>query len=149
MLQSFVEKDNRWLYCQETEPRPLRGLSGRNFWKILHSVDLTADLTPGSANEVGFNLRGVKVSYDVKKQELSCVDKRAALKAVAGRIRLRLMVDRGSVHIFGNDGRLYMPIGAIVPQDILSLEVYAKGGDARINSLEVHELKSACATQPR
>ncbi len=51
---------------------------------------------------------------------------------------------RGSVPgIFGNEGRLSMPMGVIVPQDNLSLEVFAKGGAAKINSLQVHELKSA------
>ena len=83
------------------------------------------------------------VSYDAKKQELSCKDSKAALKPVDGKIRLRLLVDRTSIDIFGNDGRLYMPMGVIVPPDNLSLEVYAKGGSAKINSLEVHELKSA------
>jgi sucrose-6-phosphate hydrolase SacC (GH32 family) len=53
------------------------------------------------------------------------------------------MVDRASVDIFGNDGRLYMPMGVIVPPDKLSLEVYARGGTAKIHALQVHELKSA------
>jgi sucrose-6-phosphate hydrolase SacC (GH32 family) len=106
-------------------------------------LDLTADIVIGDAAEVGFNIRGATVSYDAKKQELSCKGKKAALKPVDGKIRLRLMVDRTSIDIFGNDGRLYMPMGVIVPQDNLSLEVYAKGGSAKINALEVHELKSA------
>lgn len=56
------------------------------------------------------------------------------------------MVDRTSVDIFGNDGRLYMPMGVIVSPDSLSLEVFANGGSARINSLQVHELRSAWPT---
>lgn len=106
-------------------------------------LDLSATLALGDAEEVGFNLRGVRVAYNVKSQELFCLDKRAVLKPVDGKIRLRLMVDRTSIDIFGNDGRLYMPMGVIVPQDNLSLEIYAKGGTANINSLEVAELKSA------
>ena len=104
---------------------------------------MTAELVLGDAVELGFNLRGVTVSYDTKKQELSCMGNKAALKPVDGKIRLRLMVDRTSIDIFGNDGRLYMPMGVIVPQDNISLEVYAKGGSAKITALEVHELKSA------
>ncbi len=115
---------------------PLAAVKGELF-------DLTAELAPGDAAELGFKLRGITVSYDAKKQELSCNDTKAALKPVDGKIRLRLMVDRTSIDIFGNDGRLYMPMGMIVPQDDLSLEVYAKGGSANINALEVHELKSA------
>jgi len=106
-------------------------------------LELSAELDCGDAAEVGFNLRGINVKYDVKKQELSCGDKKAALRQARGKIRLRLMVDRTSVDIFGNDGRLYMPMGIIVPEDNLSLEVYAKGGSGKIDSLQVHELKSA------
>ena len=65
------------------------------------------------------------------------------LSTVNGSIRLRLLVDRTSIDIFGNDGSLYMPMGVIVPRDNLSLEVSAKGGDAKINLLEVHRLKSS------
>ncbi len=110
-------------------------------------LDLTAELTLGDAAELGFNLRGVTVNYDAKKQELACRGKKAALKPVDGKIRLRLMVDRTSIDIFGNDGRLYMPMGMIVPQDNRSLEIYTKGGTAKINALQVYELKSAWESQ--
>ena len=102
-----------------------------------------AELAPGAAAELGFNLRGVTVSYDTKKQELSCQGNTDVLRPVDGKIRLRLMVDRTSIDIFGNYGRLYMTTGVIVPPDNLSLGVYAKGGSAKINALEVHALKSA------
>jgi hypothetical protein len=38
-------------------------------------------------------------------------------------------------------------MGVIVPSDNLSLEIYSKGGSGKINSLEVHELKSAWNSQ--
>ena len=106
-------------------------------------LDLNAELAPGDAAECGFVLRGVTIRYDAKKQELSCQDKKAPLKPIDGRVRLRLMVDRTSIDIFGNDGRLYMPMGVLIPADNLALEAYAKGGTARILSLDVYELKSA------
>ena len=106
-------------------------------------LDIVADLSPGAAKQIEFDLRGVKVTYDVDKQELACLDKKGPLKPTAGRIRLRLMVDRASVDIFGNDGRLYMPMGVIVPEDNFSLGLHAKGGSARINSLQVYNLNSA------
>jgi sucrose-6-phosphate hydrolase SacC (GH32 family) len=110
-------------------------------------LDLSSELALGDAAELGFKLRGVTVSYDAKKQELSCNGNKAEIKPVEGKIRLRLLVDRTSIDIFGNDGRLYMPMGVIVPSDNLSLEVYSKGGSAKINALEVHELKSAWNSQ--
>ena len=53
------------------------------------------------------------------------------------------MLDRTSIDIFGNDGRLYMPMGILLPEDNHSVEIYAKGGRDKIDSLEVHELKSS------
>lgn len=115
---------------------PLAKLKGELF-------DLIAEISLGDAKEIGFNLRGVAVRYDVEKQELSCLDRKAALKRANGKIRLRLLVDRTSVDIFGNDGELYMPMGTIIPADKTALEIYAKGGSAQISSLKVYDLKSA------
>jgi sucrose-6-phosphate hydrolase SacC (GH32 family) len=106
-------------------------------------LDISAQLAVGDAKEIGFDLRGVKLSYDVQRQELSCLDKKAPLQAQGGRIRLRLLVDRTSVDIFGNDGRLYMPMGMPIVADNRSVQIQAKGGSARIDSLEVFELQSA------
>ena len=58
-------------------------------------------------------IRGVPIAYDVTKQELSCQGKTAPLKPVDGTIQLEILVDRTSVEIFGNRGRVYMPIGVI------------------------------------
>jgi len=129
------------------EPQPLK--PGENPLAAVKAelLDLAAEIACGDAVEVGFNLRGITVSYDVKKQELTCQDKKAPLQLMDGKIRLRLLVDRTSIDIFGNEGRLYMPMGVIVPQDNLSLEVFAKGGSAKIHSLQVHELKSAWPSQ--
>jgi len=106
-------------------------------------LDLETEFEPGDAAEVGFNLRGISVSYDVKNQVLACNGRVEALKMEAGKIRLRLMVDRTTIDIFGNDGRLYMPMVVFAAEDNRSLVAYTKGGSAKIISLEVYELTSA------
>ena len=125
------------------EPQPLR--PGDNPLRDVQAelLDISAQLAVGDAEEIGFDLRGVKLTYDMQRQELSCLDKKAPLPAQDGRIRLRLLVDRTSVDIFGNEGRLYMPMGMSIDPDNRSLQVYARGGSARIDSLEVFELQSA------
>ena len=115
---------------------PLAGRKGELF-------DLSADIHLGQATEIHFGLRGVPVVYDVKAQELFCNGKRAPLKPVNGSIRLRLLVDRTAIDLFGNDGSLYMPMGVLIPHDNLSLEISALGGPARIESLAVYRLKSS------
>ena len=133
-----LRAQSRSLRPQSLAPgaNPLAGVNGELF-------DITADIALGDAAEVGLNLRGVSVSYDVRKEELACQGKKAPLKTVGGRVHLRLLLDRASLDIFGNDGRLYMPMGVIVPSDNRALAVYAKGGTAKIHSLAVYRLRSA------
>ena len=148
-LLAYPVKEHASLRAQAhtIQPQPLN--PGENPLAALKGdlFDITAELALGEATELGFSIRGLPVVYNAQKQELVCRGNRAALKPVDGKIRLRLMVDRVSVDIFGNDGRLYMPMGTMFPQDNLSLGVYAKGAGAKINALEVHELNSAWNSQ--
>jgi sucrose-6-phosphate hydrolase SacC (GH32 family) len=105
--------------------------------------DMTTEIVPGEAAQVVLNLRGVPLIYDVKRRELSCGDRRAPLEMEGGRIRLRAMMDRTSIDIFGNDGALYMPMGMAVSRNNTSVAVHAHSGNAYVNSLEIFELKPA------
>jgi len=109
----------------------------------LELADLTAEIACANVTSVNFKLRGVNVKYDVKKQELTCLDKMNPLKLVDGKIKLRILVDRTSIDIFGNDGRLYMPMHVIIPEEQRSFEIGVEGGVAQIDSMTVYQLKSA------
>jgi len=118
------------------EENPLAGISGDLF-------HIRARFKPGDAKEIRFVIRGIPVVYDIGKQELSCLKKTAPLKPADGRIRLEILVDRTSIEIFANDGRVYMPIGVIPADGDRSLQVLSTGGETRIDALEVYELRSA------
>jgi fructan beta-fructosidase len=92
--------------------------------------------------------RGVPIAYNVVRQELSCKGKTAPLKPIRGTIRLEILVDRTSVEIFGNGGRIYMPLAALPADEVGAnnhspLQLLATEGNARIQSLEVYRLRSA------
>jgi fructan beta-fructosidase len=105
-------------------------------------LDIKAELEPGNAQEVGLKIRGVSVAYDPNQQLLTCLNQKAPLKPMEGKLRLRILVDRASIEIFANDGRVYMPNGVLFKEDERSIRVYTKGAAARINSIDVTELKS-------
>lgn len=86
-------------------------------------------------------LRGVPVVYDAQAKTLTCAGQSAPLPPIGGRIRLRILVDRTSSEIFGNDDCIYMPIG-VIPKDDDTLALSSKGGEARIHSLTAHEVRS-------
>jgi fructan beta-fructosidase len=107
-------------------------------------LDVRADLEPAAAEQVVFTLRGVVLVYDVKKGEVSCQGKAAPLKVRKdGTLRLRILADRGSVEVFGNDGQVALSAGVGVPADNKSLALSTKGGEAKVKRLEVKVLKSA------
>ena len=115
---------------------PLADASGDLF-------DIRAEFVPGDGAAFGFAIRGVPVVYDVKKQEITCKGVTAPLKPHEGKVRLQLLVDRGSVEIFGDGGRVALSVGVIPADDNHALEVFSRDGGTRLRSLEAFEMKSA------
>ncbi|MBI4327096.1 MAG: GH32 C-terminal domain-containing protein [Chloroflexi bacterium] len=115
---------------------PLAGITG-------DLLDIRVEFETGGAGEIGFDLRGVTVVYDTKKQALACQDRQTPLPPVAGKVRLQILVDRTSLEIFGTDGLVYMPMRFQSKTDDKSPALFARGGPVRIASLQVFELNSA------
>jgi len=93
---------------------PLDGQGG----ELLH---IQATVDPGDAKQIVLDVRGEKIVYDTSAHTLSCGDKQAPLPPVDGHIQLEILVDRLSIEIFGNAGRLYMPMGKVLDVDNKSL----------------------------
>jgi sucrose-6-phosphate hydrolase SacC (GH32 family) len=115
---------------------PLAGITGDLF-------DIDAVFEIGRAKRIGLDLRGVPLVYDATRHELACRGKVAPLAPVGGRIRLRVLLDRGSVEVFGNEGRVAMSIG-VIPEDAnRGLGLFAEEGPARIVALSIFPMRSA------
>jgi len=113
----------------------LSGISGDLF-------DIRAEFELGKATEFGVNVRGEKVQYNVVNSQLSCLGRTATLKPNGNKIKLQILVDRTSIEVFGNDGRISLSSCFLPNLDNKSLGVYANGGDMKIVSISVHELRS-------
>ncbi len=130
---------------------PLEDLKGNLF-------DIAAEIELGAAEEVGLEINGFRVSYNVEEKRLTAgsIEERrpsgdeedeedgdrgeATLAPVDGKINLRILVDRPSVEIFANEGRIYMPMQHVRDLNNKSLKIYAKGGTAHIEELTVHKV---------
>lgn len=106
-------------------------------------LDVAVELAPGDAKEVGLVLRGTPVTWTAATQTLSCRGKSAPVKLVDGKLKLRALVDRASLEVFAADGRVYMPLAVLPPDDNRAVELLAKGGGATVVSAVVRELRSA------
>jgi fructan beta-fructosidase len=124
------------------EPQPLPPGANPLAQIVGELFDVRAELGVGRAAELGLGVGGTEIVYDVKKSELMVRGKRAPLRAVEGKVRLRMLRDRTSLEIFGNDGELFMPIALPNDGQRPKLSLFARGGEGEIQSLEVHELRS-------
>jgi fructan beta-fructosidase len=107
---------------------------------LLH---LAAEFELGNAREVGFLIRGVPVRYDVKKHLLSCRKTSAPLAPNKGKISMEILVDRGSLEVFGNRGRVAISSGGILTKENQKLKIFSTGGTANVRNLAIGELRSA------
>jgi fructan beta-fructosidase len=109
----------------------------------LDAFDLDIHTTPGNAKELVFDLRGTKLIYDVAKETLTCKNVTARARLDDGAVRLRVLVDRGSVEVFVNGGAVAMSVAAIPDEKNNKAELIATGGDATVANMSLYRLKSA------
>jgi fructan beta-fructosidase len=115
---------------------PLAGIKGELF-------EIEAVLKVGTSGVIDFDLRGVPVIYNAATQRLSCLGQHSTVIPGNGRISLQIFVDQCAVDIFGDGGLLYMPMASRMSPENRALKLSCPDGSAEIESLKVHELKSA------
>jgi fructan beta-fructosidase len=141
------------------DPLAGRGIAG-------DAIEIVATLEPGTASEVGLKLRkGAEeetvVGYDVGRGQLFVDRSRSGrtdfspkfsrrhagpLPLESGRLELHVFVDRSSVEVFGNGGRTVITDQIFPSAGSEGVALYAKGGPARLVSLEAWTLDSASET---
>ena len=110
--------------------------------------DLHAVIEPGTATQIQLMLRGTPFVIDVKKLKLTSGKDSMPMPVRDGRIDFRLLSDHGLVEIFTDNG---FKFGAFPlppkPDAPLAPQLTAIGGEAKIITLDVHELKSVWAVK--
>jgi fructan beta-fructosidase len=101
-------------------------------------LDVRLTVEVGNASAIELNMPGRTIKYDAKAQKLN----EAPLKPLDGHISIQVLADRSLTEIVGNDGRVFISGRGPAKIDATAVSVTAKGGNARLLSLEAHELKS-------
>jgi fructan beta-fructosidase len=140
-VRMFAEpvKEIEKLYVKKHTVRNLL-LSGETPVSVQASgqlFDIRATFEIDSAGQVGLDIAGERVVYDVAAAKLN----QAAIKPVDGKMTIRVLVDRPMMEIIGNDGRVYITQSR-KPEEVSSIQAFAARGTARLIKLEVHELDS-------
>jgi sucrose-6-phosphate hydrolase SacC (GH32 family) len=100
--------------------------------------DVRAAFEIGDAAQVGLDIGGNRIVYDVAEQRLGD----ATLPPVDGTISLQVIVDRNMLEICGNDGRVFITAEREELGDFDAIEAFAQGGEARLTKLSAFQLES-------
>jgi len=132
------------IHAEKHEWTNVRPMPGENILSDIQGelFDIVAEFVTAGAGEFGFAINGIPIVYNIDKCTLACGESKANLKPDNGKIRLRILVDRVSMEIFANDGKMYMPIRANAVDGKKGLALFTKGGNTTIGLLKVYQLKS-------
>jgi sucrose-6-phosphate hydrolase SacC (GH32 family) len=117
------------------DDNPLQGLSGDLF-------EIQAEIDVGQATDVSFKLRGEPLNYSLADRKLSCLGQSAPLDPIAHRLKFQILLDRTSIEVFANDGRVSMSSCFLPNRKDHTLEIHATNGPCKITRLNVYELRS-------
>jgi fructan beta-fructosidase len=127
------------------------------------SYEIEAEFELGTAEEFGFKLRKSDaeetiVSYKTKYSGIY-VDRShsgkvlfnenfprinfSELKPVNNKIKMHIFVDTSSVEVFGNDGEAVMTNLIFPDSKSKGIELFSKGGNVKLNHLEIYKLHSS------
>ncbi len=101
-----------------------------------------------TVDKFGFVLRldkknnGTELMYDVKTKVLSCLGSSAIVEPVDGKIKLEILLDRSSVEIFANDGKVVMSSCFVPNENGDGLYLFNIGGELMVEKLEVYPMKA-------
>lgn len=101
-------------------------------------LDINIEVKIPQTCKVIMNLRGAEIMYNPGTGKLLALGKEADLQAVDGSIRLRILLDRTSVEVFGNDGKISMSSCFVPNSDQLSFR--CEGSSLDVSNIEVIEL---------
>lgn len=101
-----------------------------------------------TADSFGFVVRldktnnGIEIMYNVKSKTLICMGKSAVVEPVDGVVKLEILLDRASLEIFANDGKVAMSSSITSTEKAMGIYLFNIGGEVLVEKLEVYPMKS-------
>lgn len=101
-----------------------------------------------TADSFGFVVRldkkanGTEITYEVKNKTITCMGKSAVVEPVDGVVKLEILLDRSSIEIFANDGKIVLSSCFNPAQNGDGIYLFNTGGELLVEKLEIYPLKS-------
>lgn len=111
-------------------------------------LDVSLQVGPGATG--GFTVApfGSKVAYDAASRTLDVAGLRVPLDPDPAGVHLRILADRRSLEVFGNGGRVAVSRRVVRDPAARPLEWHHRGDDLRLQTIQVHGLRSALQAPP-
>lgn len=106
-------------------------------------LDLRIEIDLSQASHIALKIRGEPINYSLTERRLSCLGQSAPLDPVSNRLKFQILVDRTSIEVFANDGRISMSSCFLPKQNDKSLELKVAGGPAKVIEAQLLYLRSA------
>ena len=131
------------LYTEKHKIRKQKLKEGANPLSEIEAeaFDLTLEFDPGDVKELKINLRNAHLTYDAQSKVLKGAGKDLPIRLVDGLVKLRVLIDRGSVEAFVNEGEYVATTYVLHRPDNKKLSLSAQGGTVDIKNLTVNEIK--------
>jgi sucrose-6-phosphate hydrolase SacC (GH32 family) len=133
------EIDSLYTRRHEFTNRPITELADALSGIEADLIDASIEFDPEKTGNIEWNLRGLKVRYQVGKKQFLYAGSSLAAPPVKGKVTLRVLVDRGSLELFANDGATVATHFALPKPENRSISLSGNGSV----SLVINELKSS------
>lgn len=100
--------------------------------------DIRAEFVVHRAKSFGLLIGNTRIAYDSNQAELMGMP----LKPLEDTIRMQILVDRPSLEVCGNDGRVYQTLPFQHEGPIRQIRVFTEGAPVTLNRLDIFELNS-------
>ena len=101
-----------------------------------------------TADSFGFVVRldkeknGAEIVYTSKTNALTCLGQSTVIQPIDGKIKLEILLDRSSLELFANDGKVAMSSTFISTQKADGIYLFNTGGELQVEKLEIYPMKS-------
>ena len=106
-------------------------------------LDLETEFEVVEGTVTSLQMRGFDITYDSDAETLTSCGTATHLRPMDGVVRLRILLDRTSIEVYANDGRVYIPRVVFPDHANRSLAMSCRRGTTTARFIRVHELKSS------
>ena len=85
---------------------------------------------------------GAEIMYTAKSNTLTCLGQSTVIQPIDGIIKLEILLDRSSLELFANDGKVALSSSFITTQNADGVYLFNIGGELLVEKLEIYPMKS-------